>query len=140
MDYITSNKFFRYSEFVVSKDFSELAAKIQLSQKDEDKIKLQVQMCLDPWRKAHPDTWVKVLSGLRSPELNAAVGGSSDSDHLYGCAADIVAKGMTAEQVFSSILNMRLPYRQLILYQKQNFVHWSWNIPSREYKQQILFK
>src|SRR4029077_19829076 len=33
---------------------------------------------------------VTITSGYRCPELNAAVGGVSDSAHLYGCAADLV--------------------------------------------------
>lgn len=32
---------------------------------------------------------VLISSGYRCPELNAAVGGASNSAHLYGCAADI---------------------------------------------------
>jgi hypothetical protein len=33
---------------------------------------------------------IEVTSGFRCPELNAAVGGASNSAHLFGCAADIV--------------------------------------------------
>ena len=33
---------------------------------------------------------IRVSSGYRSPRLNKAVGGVSDSQHLYGLAADLV--------------------------------------------------
>lgn len=37
---------------------------------------------------------ITVNSGYRTPEYNAKVGGSPDSQHLYGKAADIVVSGM----------------------------------------------
>ena len=44
---------------------------------------------LDPLREAWKSP-IKVTSGYRCGVLNRAVGGSSTSAHLYGCAADIV--------------------------------------------------
>ena len=38
------------------------------------------------------DTPVKVSSGYRSYKLNNKVGGARDSNHLIGCAADIVCR------------------------------------------------
>ena len=38
------------------------------------------------------DTPLKVSSGYRSEKLNRAVGGDRDSNHLTGCAADIICK------------------------------------------------
>lgn len=48
-----------------------------------------VNNLLDPLREAWKSP-IKVTSGYRCGVLNRAVGGSSTSAHLYGCAADIV--------------------------------------------------
>ena len=39
-----------------------------------------------------------VSSGYRCPDLNRAVGGVKNSDHIYGCAADIKTKEDTPER------------------------------------------
>ena len=48
-----------------------------------------IETLLDPLREAWKSP-IKVTSGYRCGVLNRAVGGSSSSAHLYGCAADIV--------------------------------------------------
>ena len=48
-----------------------------------------VNTLLDPLREAWKSP-IRVTSGYRCGVLNRAVGGSSSSAHLYGCAADIV--------------------------------------------------
>ena len=50
-----------------------------------------------------------ISSGVRCPELNKAVGGSADSRHQKGLAADIQVKGMTAQEVFDAIRGTKLP-------------------------------
>lgn len=42
---------------------------------------------------------VIITSGCRCPAHNAAVGGSANSQHLLGRAADIVVKGMSPDGV-----------------------------------------
>ena len=48
-----------------------------------------VETLLDPLREAWKSP-IRVTSGYRCAALNKAVGGSTTSAHLYGCAADIV--------------------------------------------------
>ena len=48
-----------------------------------------IETLLDPLREAWKSP-IRVTSGYRCAALNKAVGGSSTSAHLYGCAADIV--------------------------------------------------
>ena len=48
-----------------------------------------IETLLDPLREAWKSP-IRVTSGYRCAVLNRAVGGSSTSAHLYGCAADIV--------------------------------------------------
>lgn len=46
---------------------------------------------------------ILVNSGYRCPELNAVVGGSSQSNHMYGLAADIHCPKMSARRLFDRI-------------------------------------
>ena len=133
--YITSNRYFRWRETVVSKDYPDLARKIKkLSQDVVDNIIFGVEACLDPLRNIIGP--VLVLSWYRDYDLNKAVGGSRNSDHLRGNAVDVCAAGtiVPARKLFTAIVDMGLPYRQLILYNKFKFIHWSWNIPGRKFK------
>jgi hypothetical protein len=54
-------------------------------------------------------------SGFRSPEVNQAVGSTSVSQHLRGCAADFRVPGMTPAEVVKAIHGSDLPFDQLIL-------------------------
>jgi hypothetical protein len=49
---------------------------------------------------------VKISSGFRSKMLNRAVGGVNDSNHLDGCAADIVCKDCKQALEYAFILNL----------------------------------
>src|SRR5215471_9024651 len=55
-----------------------------------DQLKHLCRHTLERTRDLCGDHSVYVSSGYRCPELNVAVGGASNSAHLYGCAADIV--------------------------------------------------
>jgi len=61
------------------------------------------------------DRPIIIDSGFRSPEVNQAVGSTSVSQHMKGCAADIRVPGMTPAEVVKAIHNSDLPYDQLIL-------------------------
>jgi hypothetical protein len=58
---------------------------------------------------------ILIDSAFRSPEVNHAVGSTSVSQHLKGCAADIRVPGMTPAEVVEAIYEAKLPYDQLIL-------------------------
>lgn len=49
---------------------------------------------------------ILVTSGYRCPELNSVVGGSITSQHMFGEAADIKVKGMSAKDLFETIVYM----------------------------------
>jgi zinc D-Ala-D-Ala carboxypeptidase len=59
---------------------------------------------------------VRVSSGFRSAAVNDAVGGAENSAHMLGAAADIFVDGMTAEQLARRIIDLGLPFHQLIWY------------------------
>ncbi len=49
--------------------------------------------------REHFDVPMIVTSGARCPDHNRRVGGGARSQHLYGRAADIVARGVSPERV-----------------------------------------
>jgi len=136
--FINANKFFQWSEFIVSKQFPAMAKKIKITQSVMDNISYWVDSCGDAWRFAHSLNPIIINSAIRSDELNNALGGSVKSDHVYGFAIDSYVVGMSAKEYFCSIIDMNLPYRQLILYPDKKFVHWSLNLPGRSYKHQTI--
>jgi zinc D-Ala-D-Ala carboxypeptidase len=86
---------------------------------------------LQPIRN-HYRTGVKVNSGYRAPNVNAAVGGSRTSDHTRGQAADIEIPGI-ANAALAEWISKHLKFTQLILeaYTKgipdSGWVHVSYN-------------
>ena len=76
-------------------------------------LKLLAEKVLQPVRD-HYGKGVKVNSGYRSPESNAAVGGSKTSDHCLGRAADIEIPGVANADLAQWIMD-NLDYTQLIL-------------------------
>ena len=64
---------------------------------------------------------IRVNSGYRSKEVNAAVGGVATSHHLFGYAADISSSDI--ESLKKAVLANKHFFDQIILY--PNFVHVS---------------
>lgn len=75
---------------------------------------------LEPIRKQFgafsPQSW------YRCPEVNKAVGGSQTSDHMLGCAADIVIAGVSNKDLAEWCVK-NLMFKQVIL--RPNLVHIS---------------
>ena len=58
---------------------------------------------------------VHVNSGYRSPTINRLVGGSEESQHMAGLAADVVPVGLDLEGAFHMLRQSSLDYDQIIL-------------------------
>ena len=82
---------------------------------EEETANLQA-LCENVLQKVrdHYGKGVKVNSAYRSPESNAAVGGSKTSDHCKGMAADIEIPGVANADLAQWIMD-NLDYTQLIL-------------------------
>jgi len=78
-----------------------------------ESLKLLCENVLQPVRD-HFGKSVTVNSGYRSPESNAAVGGSKTSDHCKGQAADIEIDGISNTDLAHWIMD-NCDYTQLIL-------------------------
>lgn len=79
---------------------------------------------------------VSINSGYRCPSLNTAIGGSKNSQHMTGQAADIVDHKNGNEFLFRKIKELNLPFDQMIDEFGFRWVHISFD-PSRN-RRQIL--
>lgn len=92
---------------------------------------------LDPLR----EIWgapIYVNSGYRSPELNKAVGGVANSQHMKGQAADIMTgKAESNRKLFALIRDGGFDFDQLIDEADGTWIHVSYVSPS-ENRRQVL--
>ena len=87
------------------------------NQPHDEQLANLVALCecvLQPIRD-HFGKSVRISSGLRVPELNAAIGGSTTSDHCRGMAADIEVPPVDNLELARWIEGSGLAFRQLIL-------------------------
>ena len=105
-----------------------------------DNLRKLAENVLQPIREAY-GRGVKVNSGFRHPDVNAAVGGSRTSDHCKGQAADIEIPGV-ANADLAQWISENLEFRQLILefytpgIPDSGWVHVSYN--PADNKKQVL--
>ena len=68
---------------------------------------------------------IVITSGYRSPTVNRRVGGSQNSQHCKGQAADFIVPGLELRNVMQLIQNMELPVDQLI-FEYGKWIHVSY--------------
>ena len=91
----------------------------------EENLRALVDEVLDPLREAYGKP-IRVNSGYRCPRLNTLVGGSLNSQHMRGEAADIqpVVGNEGDLDFLARLLIANGKFDQLILY--PTFIHVSW--------------
>lgn len=99
----------------------------------KNNIKELVYQVLQPLRD-YIDKPITINSGYRCLKLNAAVGGVPTSQHVQGQAVDIKVAELSSFEIAQAVLDLHLPYDQLILY--NDFVHIS--IGTRD-RRQLLY-
>ncbi|SFJ08963.1 D-Ala-D-Ala carboxypeptidase family metallohydrolase [Thermoflavimicrobium dichotomicum] len=94
-----STAHFNWSEFY-SKDGSGFSGgKVSAATVQENVRRLMWK--LEALRKKAGDSPITINSGFRSISHNSAVGGESNSMHMYGIAADIVVSGKSVSEVIN---------------------------------------
>lgn len=78
---------------------------------------------------------ILVTSGFRNKEINKAVGGARNSDHLEGLAVDIIIKNnKSIKDTAKQIIETQLEFDQIIIYRK--FIHLGFN---KKMRRQIVW-
>lgn len=94
--------------------------------------------CLDKVRH-HWGKPIGVNSGYRSPELNRAVGGAKNSQHLRGEACDITTGSITGNRkLFDMICTCDIDFDQLIDENNYKWLHISYRKEGN--RKQVLHK
>lgn len=118
---------FRLGEFAVSQEHPELAELIRFADHEIERCRYLACAYLQPLRSAMGKP-VRILSGKRSPELNRAVGGVPNSDHLMlggSIAVDLAVEGMAPRELADWFRSHTPYWKQLIFYPHRGFVHLS---------------
>ena len=115
---------FYLNEFTVSQVAERHAYKNEPNEKQIENLRLLCVNVLQPLREII-NVPIFINSGFRSFDVNAAVGGKYNSQHLEGKASDFVVHSMNLIDVFNIILN-KLTFDQLI-YEFGKWIHVSWN-------------
>ena len=88
-------------------------------------LKQLVDQVLDPLRKRYGKP-IKVNSGYRCEQLNKAVKGAINSQHIKGLAADITAGSVEENKIlFQLVQELNLPFDQLIDEKNFSWIHVS---------------
>ena len=126
-------KWFALKEFVKSNTAAGLGINNNPSEDVKKNIELLVEKILDPLREKFGKPII-VTSGYRCKELNKAVGGAAKSQHMSGEAADIrtVEDSKSAnKELFNLIIELGLPFDQLINEHDYDWVHVSYGKRNR---------
>ena len=118
---------FNLSEFIVSAERPDLAALISVSDVQRERMRCIAAYTLEPVRRHFGP--VIILSGIRSPELNEAIGGSRNSDHMYRAnsgAVDFTVPGVSDMRDVFDWIRLNAPvFKQCIIYPTRRFIHIS---------------
>jgi hypothetical protein len=118
-----SDNFF-LNEFTISQEAERHGYRNEPNEKQIENLKMLCVNVLQPLREII-EVPIYINSGFRSFDVNAAVGGKFNSQHLEGKAADYIVPSMNLVVVFNIILQ-KLPFDQLI-YEFGKWIHVSWN-------------
>lgn len=129
-------KYFSFQEMERSDTAVRYAIDNSIPENLKNNVARLVDNVLDPLREA----WgrpLAVSSGYRCPALNKAVGGSATSHHMKGMAADITTGNkVDNRRLFQLIINLKLPFTQLIDERDFSWVHVSYD--PENVKRQVL--
>ena len=115
---------FYLNEFTISQEAERHGYRNEPNEKQTENLRLLCVNVLQPLREII-NAPIFINSGFRSFDVNTAVGGRFNSQHLEGKAADFVVPSMNLVDVFN-IVSQRFPFDQLIL-EFGKWIHVSWN-------------
>ena len=95
------------------------------SARDIERLRALALKILQPLRD-HLNAPVIVNSAFRTERVNRAVGGSATSQHVTGEAADVWTPSQDSRELAETIVRLKLPFDQLIVYPNSTRVHVSY--------------
>jgi zinc D-Ala-D-Ala carboxypeptidase len=113
------SKNFILEEFLISQTATRAGIDMTPSPEIVANLQRLVDTLLQPLRDA-VNAGIYISSGYRPDELNTLIGGSKTSQHRFGNAADIVVTGWPSLEVAQLVVELELPYDQVI----QEFGRW----------------
>lgn len=137
-------KYFTFRELTNSATAKRLGIDNTPSDTVRARLEALVDSVLDPLRKLYNKP-IKVTSGYRCPRLNAAVNGSSNSQHMRGEAADITSLNDDLDEnkkILDILLKSGIEFDQLLIehpdkYGRPDWIHISYT-RRRANRNQIL--
>ena len=126
-------KYFTISELTKSATAKRLGINNTPALTERNNLEQLVNKILDPLREAYGAPII-VTSGFRCYLLNRAVGGAASSQHTKGQAADIRSVSDKRDQnkrLFDLVVELKLPYDQLINEYDYDWVHVSFGPRNR---------
>ena len=125
-------KYFTIKELTKSSTAAQLGINNTPNSEIVNNLTQLVECVLDPLRERYGKP-IYVNSGYRCSALNKAVGGSKTSHHLLGLAADITVGSCSEnENLFNLIIELDLPYDQLIDEKNFSWIHVSFSTKPRK--------
>lgn len=124
---------FTLDEFLRSQTAARLGREIVAEPEIVDALRELCVNVLQPLRDAIGVT-IAISSGYRPNWLNPLIGGSSTSQHMQGQAADIIAVGFTPMALCQKIIDLGLPFDQVI----SEFDQWTHVSYSERQRGQVL--
>ena len=115
---------FYLDEFTISQEAERHGYKNEPNEKQIENLRLLCVNVLQPLREII-NVPIFIHSGFRSFDVNTAVGGRFNSQHLEGKAADFIVPSLILADVFNIALQ-KLSFDQLI-YEFGKWIHVSWN-------------
>lgn len=107
---------------------SDKAIKLKLSNEPNEaqliNMKEVALMCFEPVRVWYGKP-IKINSFFRSPEVNKAVNGAKNSDHMKGCSIDLTGGNKTENKKLFDWMKANLIFDQLIWENDGAWIHVS---------------
>lgn len=109
------NNYFTLKELCCSGSYPRLVEIPKENSNEYKNIMNLIQNLLNPIREKLGKP-IRVTGGYRPPALNKAVGGAANSNHLYGCAADIHTgnDGTDNVKIVKAVLELQIPFDEVI--------------------------
>lgn len=124
-------KYFTITELIASNKAKQLGIDNTASPQIKVALTQLINKVLDPLREGFGAP-IRVTSGYRCPQLNRAVGGVSNSQHVLGQAADITAGDRSVNaRLYELIKQMKLPVDQAINEHNYEWIHVSYSSRNR---------